>query len=344
MTCAQAAILTVVAALLAAADTVPAYLTDDGRVRIVGYNDMQPMLAAITREVAARHPGLRFDLDLKSTRSAPAAFIAGASLLAPMGAELAAADRTAFRAAWGGDPVAVRIAHDSIDPAALSSPSAVLVSSAAPIRSITLTQLRRLFAPRAGEAAITRWGELGAKGSIRRDRPLHAVTLAGDTAIGGLTLRRFEATAFRDGVVAKRQSRDVAAMVATDPDAVGLANLNFARGPVRALTLIDDAGVAHRAVRAEVRSGRYPLDRFLLIYVRRRSDGTIEPLAHEILAAALSPHGQRIIAQAPRRYIPLNRLERRAERAKLDKVGESGGFPASASFSGWRSPAGNDIP
>jgi phosphate transport system substrate-binding protein len=63
-------------------------------------------------------------------------------------------------------------------------------------------------------------------------------------------------------------------------------------------------------------AGRYPLDRFLLIYAR-------QPLAspvREFLRLALSREGQDIVAASPQGYLPLSAREAALERAKLDRA------------------------
>ena len=99
-----------------------AYLTPDGAVKVVGYNDMREMLEAMTPIFTKVHPGIRFEWDLKGTRFAPAALAAGVSAFAPMGAEFTPSQLADFRRVTGEEPLAVRVAHASVDLRALSGP------------------------------------------------------------------------------------------------------------------------------------------------------------------------------------------------------------------------------
>ena len=311
--------LALMAALIGAAPQGSGYVTTDGRFRVVGYNDMDEMLGDAARRIAASGSAVRFELDLKATRSAPAALIAGTSLVAPMGAAMEPADRVAFRAAWGSDPVEFRIAHDSLKPGTLSSPTAILVAADNPLRRITLAQARRLFAADPGERPITRWGDLGLGGRWRT-RPIRMVALAADTAIGRFALSGpLRASVFAASVEAKRQSRDVAAAVASDNAAIGLANANFAGPRLRALPVTDDQGRTIAPTRDGIRSGHYPFDRFLLIYARREADGAIAPAASLLLESLLSPAGQAAIGRQSRGFLPLNHHELAVERERLKK-------------------------
>ncbi len=293
-----------------------AYRAPDGRFRIIGYNDMAQMLAPMAALFTRNHPSMRFELILKGTRSAPPALTDGSSFLAPMGAQWTPDNLAAFRARHGSEPLAIRIAHDSLRPAAISSPTAIVVNAANPLRHITLDQARGIFTQ---GGAITDWSQLapGLTGAI------HPVGLGQDTAIGQF-LRHgiFADAAFTAAYAGLPQSRAVIAQVASDPLAIGLANLNQAKSGVRALGLIAKPGErASFGTPDDIRAGRYPLDRHLLVYVRRDRSGQVEPLARAWVELLLSCEGQAIIADGSLGYLPLNPQDAADERQKLDDTG-----------------------
>jgi len=90
------------------------YLTAEGKIRIVGYNDMDQMLKALGQMFEQRHPGIRFEWELKGTRTAPGPLIDGTSTFAPMGAELEPAALARWWQVYRSEPLAVPIAHDSL--------------------------------------------------------------------------------------------------------------------------------------------------------------------------------------------------------------------------------------
>ncbi|MGE5616793.1 MAG: hypothetical protein ACM3X5_07750, partial [Bacillota bacterium] len=49
------------------------YVSPDGAITVVGYNDMKDMLEAMTARFTETHPNVRFNLMLPGTRFAPAA-------------------------------------------------------------------------------------------------------------------------------------------------------------------------------------------------------------------------------------------------------------------------------
>lgn len=294
------------------------YRRADGSVRIVGYNDLRTPLAAIDLLFEATHPGLRFTLDLRGTRTAPPALASGRSLLAPMGAAFEPDALSAYRRAVGTDPLRIPIAHDALDPRARSSPLGVFVARANPLRHITTTALAALLARPADSAASIRWGALD-PGGAWRDRPIHLYGLAPGTAIGRFLRHRLLAgREFAADYRGFAESRAVIAQAARDPDALAIADLNQRDPRLAVLALTRCPGCAtSRGDEADLIAGRYPLDRQQLIYLRRAPDGHIDPLAREYLRLLLSREGQTAIAAAPPHYLPLDRDAQRRSLASL---------------------------
>ena len=289
--------------------SVARYLAADGAVQVVGYNDMSDMLNALAQIFIKSHPGVRFAWDLKGTRFAPAALASGASAFAPMGAEFTPGQQAEFRAATGVEPIAIRVAHASLDAKALSGPLAIFVHADNPLAALTLNEVARVF---TGEVA--RWGELGLGGAWA-DQPIHPYGLAAERVLA-LYLRE---KALGEKAIAKSmrgfaQSTDVVTQVADDKWGIGFAAAMRSSPGVRALALAaHEGGKAVAPTPEAIMSGAYPLDRFLLIHLRR----PIPPVAREFLRLVLSREGQAAIAATPQGYLPLSAREAAIELAKL---------------------------
>ena len=287
-----------------------AYLTSDGAVRVVGYNDMRDMLLSMSTIFTKAQPGIRFEWDLKGTRFAPTALAAGTSAFAPMGAEFTPAQLAEFRKVTGEEPLAIRVAHASIDPRALSGPLGIFVHRDNPLTSLTLAQVARVF---TGEA--TRWGDVGLKGAWA-ERPVRAYGVERDRVLAMfLQEKALGGRAFAKEMRGFPQSVDVVGRVAEDAYGIGFAAAMRTSIGVRALALASHAGDEPVAPTTEaIMDGTYPLARFLHIYVRR----PISPVAREFLRLVLSSEGQASIAAAPQGYLPLFPKDLAAELAKLD--------------------------
>ena len=294
------------------------YRSASGAISIVGYNDMREMLEALDGLFEQAHPGVRFALTLRGTRTAPAALAAGRSLLAPMGAAFSPSELASYRREVGSDPIAFRIANDSLDPRARSAPLAIFVPAANPLPQLTFAQLRRIFAARGGAPT---WGQLGVMG-VLASRPVHPYGLAPATALGRFMRQQVLAgRAFDEQFIGLAESPDVVRDVGDDPLAIGFAAMNRATPAVRIVPLSPRRGEApSRGTRADVIDGRYPLSRQLLLYVRIPPGGRLDPLAREYLRLALSPAGQRAIASGQLGYLPLSPAAVAAERARLQAL------------------------
>lgn len=299
-----------------------AYFTSDGAIRIVGYNDMRWMLEALDRTFARSHPGTRFELVLKGTRTAPTALADGSSLFAPMGAEFTEQALRHYRQRVGAAPLLFRVAHAALDPRARSSPLAIYVNPANPLSAISMRQLRAIF---ASSARLTKGAQLGLGGSWAHWR-IHPCGLAADTALGVFMRRHhFGGAPYVDTYRGFRESSAVLRQVATDPGALCFADLNQASQAVRVVGIRLPAGAGvSRGSRQDIFSGRYPLDRHLYVYLRAPAAGGGDPLACAYLGLMLSASGQRIIAASAPGYLPLNDAEQASERDRLRRLAGCG--------------------
>lgn len=296
----------------------PAYIDDNGAVRIVGYNDMRWMLEALDRRFESTHPSIRFDLVLKGTRTAPAALAEGSSLFAPMGAEFTDQALARYQQRVGTSPLKFRVAHAALDPRARSSPLAIYVNPANPLAVISMRQLRGIF---AAPQRLLEGAQLGLSGTWAHWR-IEPCGLAQDTALGVFMNRHHLGGAgYARSYRGFRESAAVLRHVALDPAALCFADLNQASDAVHVLGIRTGTGDARETFtgsRREIVAGRYPLDRFLYIYARRPDARDDHALACDYLRLVLSDGGQQAIAAAAPGYLPLSEAERSVERRRLE--------------------------
>src|SRR5260370_12444740 len=200
-----------------------------------------------------------------------------------MGGEFTPQELESYRAVAGADPVLVRVAQASLRPRALSGPLAIFVHPDNPLTSLALTQAAQAF---TGQAA--RWGALGATGAWA-DRPIHPYGLKPETVLGIFAKQKvLSGREFGKEFAGFPQSADVVEKLSNDTSGIGFAAANRRSASVRALALAPRAQDEPVAPTAEnMVDGRYPLDRFLLIYARR----PLLPLVREFLRLVPSRRG-----------------------------------------------------
>jgi phosphate transport system substrate-binding protein len=273
------------------------YLTANGAIAVVGYNDMAEMLHALGARFAALHPGFRFAWDLPGTKAAPAALATGKSAFAPMGAQLTPPQLADYVAVAHEPPLEIRIAHASLSAKALSGPLAIFVHRDNPLAALTLDEVAAIFS-----------GADPARG-------LRPCGVGAGTALGiFFRARVLGGKNFSADFAGVPQSAEVVRRVGEDVRAIGFAAACRATPAVKMLALAERAGDPPVALTEEnLTAGRYPLDRHLLIGVRP----PIEPWLSEFLRFVLSRDGQAIVAGGTLGYLPLSGLDAAAELAKL---------------------------
>ena len=122
---------------------------------------------------------------------------------------------------------------------------------------------------------------------------------------------------FKDTVKEQPGSASVVQGVNTDRDGVGYSGIGYRTSGVRAIPLSKTAGQAvQKPDYANVASGRYPLARFLYVYVNKNPSTPLEPLTKEFLTYVLSKPGQEVVVKDG--YYPLSAAVVERERAKLE--------------------------
>jgi phosphate transport system substrate-binding protein len=272
------------------------------------------------------HPGTSFDVRLGDNYSAMAALTFDRTAYTAMGSEytrIGLGDNLKITA----PPIGIRIAHASITPGATVPALAVIVNSSSPLAALTMDQLTRIFTVGAPGGDIAVWGQVGVEGPLA-DREIHLFGPPGsdyldsdDPQVGEfLSTDKFGGLNFAHGYQSVTHYADVVDRVREDPSAIGITAVNVPLAGVKVVALKQSStSVAVNPGAAEIATGRYPLDRYVYIYLRSNKGIGLDPFSAEFARSALSSGGQRAIASGPAGYLPLNEDELAEERVKLSR-------------------------
>ena len=284
-----------------AGTALPAYVPIDGMagdLRAVGSDSMFNLMLGWSEGFKRIYPDTRTRLDLKGSKSAPGALIAGTADLGPMARPMRPEEVEAFVKTFGYEPTALRTAMDAL---------AVLVHRDNPLVSLSLPQVDALFskARRGGAPADLRtWGDLGLTGEWASQ----PVRLYGRNSASG-TYGYFKEHAlfkgdFKDNVKEQPGTSAVVAGVANDRYGIGYGGLGYLTEDVRAVPLSKDGRTAPVEASAEnAYAGTYPLARFLLLYVNHEPGSELDPLRREFIRYVVSRQGQEVVNRD--RYFPV---------------------------------------
>ena len=278
----------------------------DGSVKSVGSDTMNNLMALWAEGFRRHYPNVKVEIEGKGSTTAPPALIGGAANFGPMSRPMKEKEIDDFEKAFGYKPTAVSTAIDM---------RAVYVHKDNPIAGLTLAQVDAIFSKTrksGAERDVATWGDLGLAGEWA-DQP---ISLYGRNAASG-TYGYFKEHAlakgdFKDGVKEQPGSSSVVQGVASDRYAIGYSGVGFKTADVRAVPLAKDAQAGFvEATPEQAYTGKYPLARFLYVYVNRAPGAELDPLRREFLRYVLSRQGQEDVVKDG--YYPLT--ARLAEKA-----------------------------
>lgn len=280
-----------------------------GEIASIGSDSMDPLIQLWADDFKGQNPAATFHIVSKGSATAPKALVAGESLMGQMSRPMSEGELSSFRAKFGYAPTQLVVAADAL---------AIYVNAGNPLPRLQLDEVDAIFGKdrKAGYAKdIRSWGDLGLEGGWQ----LRAVQPYGRDENSGT--RAF----FKEHVLLKGEFRPQVKAIADQfatVEAVASDSSGIAYGPiqhkvqgVRAVPLVEK-GQPVFPTTADILSGRYPLKRFLYIYVNKAPGKPLPEAVHAFLAYALSRNGQASVATFG--AIPIRADVARGDLAKLD--------------------------
>jgi phosphate transport system substrate-binding protein len=292
---------------------IPAYRKVSGvsgNLNSVGSDTLNNLMTLWAEGFRKEYPNVRIQIEGKGSSTAPPALISGTAQIGPMSRAMKPTEVDEFEAKFGYPPTQIRVAVDAL---------AVYVNKDNPLEKLTLPEVDAIFSKgrRCGYGkAISTWGDLGLTGDWSK-KPL---SLYGRNSASG-TYGYFKEHAlcdgdYRDTVKEQPGSASVVQGVAADRFGIGYSGIGYQTSGVRSLELAEKDGAAYADTAPElVLAGRYPLSRFLYLYINQAPNRPLDPLVKEFLTYVLSRQGQEIVVKDG--YLPVSHTIVQAEEKKL---------------------------
>jgi phosphate transport system substrate-binding protein len=263
-----------------------------GTLASIGSDSMDPLLQLWIEDFRKFQPSVNFNVISKGSATAPRALVAGTTLMGHMSREMNAEELAAFQAKFGYAPTRIVVAADALG---------VYVNVNNPVKALHMEEVDAIFSrDRKGGApkALDAWGDLGLLEEWA-NRPIHAYGRDENSGTRAFfkehALRKGE---FRDAVRAMPDQFAVVEAVAIDSGGIAYGPLQHAVRSVRPVPLFDfKSPVPVPATVETILDGKYPLKRFLYLYVNARPDQPMDPLVREFLRFVLSRQGQESAAK-----------------------------------------------
>ncbi len=300
-----------------AEDKIDAGLTDyakasgvSGNISSVGSDTLANLMTFWAEEFKRLYPNVNVQIQAAGSSTAPPALSEGTSNFGPMSRKMKDKEIQAFEGKFGYKPTAIAVAIDAL---------AVYVNKDNPIEGLSIPQVDTMFSAtrKCGyESDITTWGQLGLTGDWA-NRP---VQLYGRNSVSG-TYGYFKDEAlckgdYKDSVNEQPGSASVVQGITKSLNGIGYSGIGYKTSGVKAVPLAKkDGGEFIEATPVNASAGKYPLGRFLYVYVNKQPNKALPPLETEFMKMVLSKTGQLVVVKDG--YIPLPAKVAEKELAKL---------------------------
>ena len=281
-----------------------------GSLNSIGSDTMNNMMTLWAETFRKFYPNVKIQVEGKGSSTAPPALISGTAQFGPMSRAMRATEIDQFEARYGYKPVELKSSYDAL---------AVYVHRDNPIEKLTLAQVEAIFSKsrrRGYKQSITTWGQLGLTGDWA-NRP---ISLYGRNSASG-TYGFFKEHVLKNGdykdtVKEQPGSASVVQGVTEDRFGIGYSGIGYKTSGVKAVPLAEtDKGPFSDGSYEDVQSGKYPLWRFLFIYVNKAPNRPFDPLTAEFVKLVYSKEGQEAVIKDG--YMPLSAKQAADELAKV---------------------------
>jgi phosphate transport system substrate-binding protein len=260
-----------------------------GNLNSIGSDTLNNVMTLWAEGFKKFYPNVNIQIEGKGSSTAPPALIEGTAQLGPMSRAMRGNEVDAFEAKYGYKPTPLRTSLDSL---------AVFVHKDNPLKGLSIAQVDSLFSKtfRCKGVDAKTWGGVGADGAWATS----PVSLYGRNSASG-TYGFFKEHAlcngdFKDTVKEQPGSASVVQGVSEDRNGAGYSGIGYTTAGVRAIPLAAKQGEAYQEANYQnVVAGKYPLARFLFIYINRAPGQALDPLMREFTKFIFSKEGQEIV-------------------------------------------------
>ncbi|MBE0365229.1 phosphate transport system substrate-binding protein [Pseudoalteromonas ulvae UL12] len=269
-----------------------------GNFSSVGSDTLANMMTFWAEEYKRQYPNVNIQIQAAGSSTAPPALTEGTANFGPMSRKMKSKEVEAFEKRFGYKPTEVRVAIDAL---------AVFVHKDNPIEGLRIDEVDAIFSSTrkcGAEKDVTRWSDIGLTG----DWGSKDIQLYGRNSVSG-TYGYFKKKAlckgdFRNNVNEQPGSASVVQSISASVNAIGYSGIGYKTSGVRTVPLSKKGDNFVDATLDNVASGKYPLSRFLYVYVNKHPNKDLSPIEAEFLKMVLSKMGQEIVEKDG--YVPLS--------------------------------------
>jgi phosphate transport system substrate-binding protein len=269
-----------------------------GNLLSVGSDTLAGLTSMWVEAFQSYYPNVNGQVQASGSSTAPPALTEGTAQFGPMSREMRPREIEAFERVHGYKPLKLRIAIDAIG---------IFVHRDNPIQGLNFNQLDAIFSTtlRCGATKhITQWSQLG----IPFQWAKRSIQLFGRNSVSG-TYGYFKdhvlcSGDFNQNVNEQPGSASVVQSVASGINTIGYSGVGYQVSGIRMLPIAKHGDQYVYPDRQNIISGRYPLSRFVYLYVNKPPHKALSPVEREFIRFIFSYEGQRLVEREG--YVPIS--------------------------------------
>ena len=269
-----------------------------GNLSSVGSDTLANLMTLWAEEFKREYPNVNIQIQAAGSSTAPPALTESTSTMGPMSRKMKSKEIAAFEKKFGYKPMAIPVAIDAL---------AVYVHKDNPIKGMTIADVDAIFSSTrkcGAKQNVSRWGDLEMKGAWAN----RTIQIYGRNSVSG-TYGYFKKKGlckgdFKNNVNEQPGSASVVQSVSSSLNGIGYSGIGYKTSGVKAVPLAKKPGKPFVAATPEnAVKKKYPLSRFLYVYVNKHPNKALAPLEREFIKLVLSKVGQEVVIKDG--YIPL---------------------------------------
>ena len=284
-----------------------------GNISSVGSDTLANLMTLWAEEYKKLYPNVNIQIQAAGSSTAPPALTEGTSNFGPMSRAMKDGEVAAFETKYGYKPTQIRVAIDAL---------AVFANKDNPVQGLNMQQVDAIFSAtrKCGYPEdITTWGQVGVTGELAN----LPIQLYGRNSVSG-TYGFFKEHVlckgdYKDTVNEQPGSASVVQGVTKSKNGIGYSGIGYKTSGVKAVPIAKEGTAYVEASVDNAATGKYPLSRFLYIYVNKDPNKPLAPLEKEFIKMVLSKVGQKVVVKDG--FIPLSAKLVGSELAKIDGGG-----------------------
>lgn len=270
----------IILVLLAAATTF-GFLMPDKVITVKGSDTMVILAQRWAEKYMAQHPGITIQVTGGGSGTGIAALINGTTDICNASRPMKPSEREKLKIRYASLGVEIKSAKDGLS---------VYLNDANTIHELTIEQIKNIYTGK-----ITNWKDVGGKDSkiivYGRENSSGTYVYFKDNVLGGAD--------YTSSMQSLPGTAAVVNAVSKDKNAIGFGGAAYAKGIKFAAVKKDASSKAYLPTTDNVKSGDYPISRFLYLYTKNRPTGELKDYIDWILSA----EGQSVVTQVG--YFPV---------------------------------------